>query len=261
MLSWCRRFIKNVRFKKEARCFHPVVSLDELQATEELLLQQSQQRSFPLNITHLKQGQELPKKSSLLQRNPFLDPKGLLRVGGRLQQLDITEAQKHPVILHRRDVLTKQICWQKHRDSMHVRPSGLIALLSLEYHIIGAKQLVRDVSKACVRCQRHYARTTSQLMGQLPPCRATPAPALTATGMDFAGPFSLKKGHTCKPTWVNGYVCLFVCLTTRAVHLEIVMDLTTEAFMAAFGRFVQKRQTEHYPVRQWYQLRGSSPSN
>ena len=241
VLSWCRRFIKNVRFIKEARCFYPVVSLDELQATEELLLQQSQQRSFPLDITHLKQGQELPKKSSLLQRNPFLDPKGLLRVGGRLQQLDITEAQKHPVILHRRDVLTKQICWQKHRDSMHVGPSGLITLLSLEYHIIGTKQLVRDVSKACVRCQRHYARTTSQLMGQLPPCRATPAPAFTATGMDFAGPFSLKKGHTRKPTWVNGYVCLFVCLTTRAVHLEIVMDLTTEALMAAFGRFVARR--------------------
>ena len=130
VLSWCRRFIRNVRLKKEARCFHPVISLDKLQATDELLLQKSEQRSFPLDITHLKQGQELLKKSSLLQRNPFLDRTGLLRVGGRLQQLDITEAQKHPVILHHRDVLTKQICWQKHRDSMHVGPSGLIALLS-----------------------------------------------------------------------------------------------------------------------------------
>ena len=62
-----------------------------------------------------------------------------------------------------------------------------MGLLSLEYHIMGAKHLVKEVSKTCVTCQKSYARTTDQLMGQLPPSRATPAPAFTSTGADFAG--------------------------------------------------------------------------
>ena len=90
-------------------------------------------------------------------------------------------------------------------------------------------------------CQKAYARTTAQLMGKLPSSRVTPAPPFTHTGADFAGPFLLKKGHTRKPVKVKGYVCLFVCMTTKATHLELVMDLTSEAFIAALKRFVARR--------------------
>ena len=100
---------------------------------------------------------------------------------------------------------------------------------------------MKDISKACVTCQRHYAKPTDQLMGQLPPCRASPAPPFTSTGADYAGPFTLSKGRIMKPVWVKGYVCLFVCLTMKAVHLELVMDLSTEAFLAALRRFVARR--------------------
>ena len=144
------------------------------------------------------------------------------------------------MILHRRDPLTKLICWQLHRDNMHIGPSGLIAILSLEYHVVGAKQLVWNIFKGCVKCQRHYAKTIAQLMGQLPPYRGTPAPPFSSTGADFAGPFTLRKGYTRKPTYIPSYVCLFVCLTTRAVHLELVLDLTTEAFLAALRCFIAR---------------------
>ena len=85
-------------------------------------------------------------------------------------------------------------------------------------------------------CPNHFPvyGTTASLQGYS-------STSIHCHGNGFTFPFSLKKGHTRKPAWVNGYVCLFVCLTTRAVHLEIVMDLTTEAFMAAFGRFVARR--------------------
>ena len=61
------------------------------------------------------------------------------------------------------------------------------------------------------------------------------------TGTDFAGPITLKKGHTRKPVYVKGYICLFVWFSTRAVHLELVADLSTDAFLAAFRRFVARR--------------------
>ena len=111
-----------------------------------------------------------------------------------------------------------------------------------EHHVIGAKQLVKNVSKACMKCQRHYAKATDQLMAQLPVSRVTQAPPFTNTGADFARPFTLRKGHTSKPVWLHGYLCLFVCLTTRSIHLELVMDLTTEAFLAAFPRFVARQE-------------------
>ena len=61
------------------------------------------------------------------------------------------------------------------------------------------------------------------------------------TGIDYAGPFTLKRGHTRKPVLVKAYIALFVCFSTKAVHIEIVSDLTTEAFLAALKRFVARR--------------------
>ena len=186
----------------------------------------------------LKETAEVSRKSSLIHLRPYLDSDGLMRVGGRLGKADITATQKHPDILHRVDNL---LCKNVHQSNLHVGPTTLLSLLCLRYHIIGVKQLVKDVSKKCVTCQKAYARTTAQLMGQLPSSWVTPAPPFTHTGADFAGPFLLKKGHTRKPLKVKGYVCLFVFMTTKATHLELVMDLTSEAFIAALKCFVARR--------------------
>ncbi len=78
-------------------------------------------------------------------------------------------------------------------------------------------------------------------MGQLPKARVIPSPPFTITGSDFAGPFSLKKGHTRKPVIIKAYLCIFVCFSTKATHPECVSDLSTEAFLAAFKRFIARR--------------------
>ena len=78
-------------------------------------------------------------------------------------------------------------------------------------------------------------------MGDLPSVQVKPSPPFSTTGVDFAGPITLRRGHTRKPTYVKAYVCVFVCLTTKAVHLELVSDLSTEAFLAALRRFVARR--------------------
>ena len=53
-------------------------------------------------------------------------------------------------------------------------------------------------------------------MGQLPSARVNPSPPFAKTGMDFAGPFLLKNGHTRKPVIIKSYVCIFVCFSTKA---------------------------------------------
>ena len=97
------------------------------------------------------------------------------------------------------------------------------------------------ISQSCVTCRKVYALTTEQLMGQIPPTRLTVAPAFTHVGADFAGPFIVNKGYTRKPIYLKSYVCLFICLSTKAIHLELVMDLTTEAFIASLKRFIARR--------------------
>ena len=78
-------------------------------------------------------------------------------------------------------------------------------------------------------------------MGQLPASRTTPSPPFNTTGIDYAGPFTIKKGHTRKPVLLKAYLAIFICFSTKAVHLEVVSDLTTEAFLAALKRFISRR--------------------
>ncbi|XP_036321200.1 uncharacterized protein LOC118735507 [Rhagoletis pomonella] len=78
-------------------------------------------------------------------------------------------------------------------------------------------------------------------MGNLPKERTTFSRAFTNTGVDFTGPFEIKsyRGRGCRIS--KGYVCLFVCFTTKAIHLEATSDLSTPSFLAAFARFVGRR--------------------
>ena len=80
-------------------------------------------------------------------------------------------------------------------------------------------------------------------MGQLPPARITPSKIFEVTGVDYAGPFTIKKGHTRKPVLVKAYLTLFVCFATKAVHIEVVSDLMTEAFLATLKLFVLETTT------------------
>ena len=108
------------------------------------------------------------------------------------------------------------------------------ALLYQNYYPVGSRQLVKSVCKCCVICRKALAKTRTQLLGNLPEVRTAPARPFECTGVDFAGPFSVKRGHTRKPVFVKSYVCLYVCMSTHAIHLESTEDLSTEEFILAF---------------------------
>ena len=61
----------------------------------------------------------------------------------------------------------------------------------------------------------------------------TPGDIFGKVGVDYAGPLLVKYGMVRKPTIVKAYICVFISLTVKAVHLEAVSDLTSEAFIAA----------------------------
>ena len=110
---------------------------------------------------------------------------------------------------------------------------------------MGARRLSRSVCSQCVVCRRAAPKPQPQLMGELPEDRVTYIPAFNVTGMDFAGPFTLKKGHTRKPVYVKAYICVFICFATKAIHIEVISDLTTPALIAGIMRFVSRRSAPH----------------
>ena len=77
-------------------------------------------------------------------------------------------------------------------------------------------------------------------MGMLPTSRVTPGKIFEEVGMDFAGPVFTKYSNVRKPVIVKSYICVFVSLSVKAVHLELVSELTTEAFIACLRRFVSR---------------------
>jgi len=78
-------------------------------------------------------------------------------------------------------------------------------------------------------------------MADLPSVRITEDLPFVNTGCDYAGPIFLKDAKVRKPRISKGYMCLFVCMVTSAIHLKLATDLKTETFLAALRRFISLR--------------------
>ncbi|CAI6366427.1 unnamed protein product [Macrosiphum euphorbiae] len=78
-------------------------------------------------------------------------------------------------------------------------------------------------------------------MSDLPSSRVTPSRPFLHVGIDFAGPFMIAEGRRKNARSIKCYLSVFICMAVKAVHIEVVTDLSTEAFLAALQRFVARR--------------------
>ena len=156
---------------------------------------------------------------------------------GKIGKANISPLQANPVILAPSDWLTKLIFTHHHAALAHYGPTLLIAHTATFLYVVAARRLAKSVCKDCLVCRRRAPKALSQMMGQLPAPRVNPALCFLNTGLDYAGPIHLKRGNPRKPTIIKGYLAIFVCLATKAVHIEVVSDQTTAALTAALRRF------------------------
>ena len=241
LTAWWFRLFHRLKDKKtDNRSKH--LTPQELQHAEHWLLKQCQHRCFPKEVQSLQRHHSTAPASRLKALTPFMDQEGLIRVGGRLSKSSLTQSQQHPIILDRKDSLVKKLFLHKHIALSHCGPSLLLCNTGNKIHVLGARRLSRDICSQCVTCRRAAPSPVPQRLGELPPARSqADQPAFSNTGLDFAGPFTIKQGYTRKPVKIDAFICIFVCLATKAVHLEVVSDLTTSAFTACLHRFVSRR--------------------
>lgn len=180
-------------------------------------------------------------RDSLRKLHLFLDSQGLIRVGGRLSQSNLPYSAKHPILLPGKDKFTVLLAEQYHRLYCHVGANSLASILSHNYWILSMRLLTRNVTFKCISCFKASPRQQQPFMADLPADRVQCSRAFEGVGTDFAGPIFIKSSTLRNARIQKCYLCIFVCLTTKAVHLEVVSQLSMEAFIAAFSRFVSRR--------------------
>ena len=109
--------------------------------------------SYPQELEKLHKGLPVSNTSSLLALSPLLGEDGLIRVGGRLENLDLPYFSTHPIILDKKSHITRLLVEQAHLRTKHAGLNIMLATLAHKYHVVEIKQLLRTVSKFCVVCQ------------------------------------------------------------------------------------------------------------
>ncbi|XP_035207870.1 uncharacterized protein LOC118182603 [Stegodyphus dumicola] len=212
-----------------------------MKKAEEFLIRHAQLTAFNSEITALRRGKPIPAQSKLKGLEPFLDDNSLLRVGGRLKNSNLLFDCKHQLILPPTHRVTVLIFEYFHKKYLHIGAQGLLHQVRLKYWPIHGKGLARKIVHACVICFKNKPIAASQVMGNLPTERITPTSPFLNCGVDFCGPFHVQFKGQRKGIFPKIYVAVFICLSTKAIHLEVVTDLTSEAFIAALKRFCARR--------------------
>ena len=122
--------------------------------------------------------------------------------------------------------------------AQHVGANQVLAAVREHFWIVKGRSAVRRVLSRCIQCKKVQARKGRQQMAPLPKERLTPdKPPFTNTGVDYFGPFYVTRGRST----VKRYGCLFTCLTTRAIHIEVAHSMDISSFLCALQRFISRR--------------------
>ncbi|XP_076298325.1 uncharacterized protein LOC143217670 [Lasioglossum baleicum] len=216
-----------LRFRVKDQNTGPL-SLKEIKDSNKRIVKLLQAVTFAQDIHDLKVG-KLSNTSKLQPLCPFLYDEGILFVGGRLQNSSLSFEQKHPILLPRGHHITRLIIRDSHQKNHH---SGITATLydvRQLYWPIDGKNTTRQIIRGCIKCFRMNPNPVDYVMGNLPAARVTEGRPFLTSGIDYCGPFFIKERQFRNRVRVN------------LVHVEVVSDLTTEAFIAALKRFIARR--------------------
>lgn len=241
-ISYWRRVLQNLRLPKEKRKLYANnITPAEKDRSLIICIKQVQRENFSEDIKQLKLKNSVPKKSKLRTLYPFFDENGILRVGGRIDESEVTYDTKHPIVMPAKSHLTSLIVSDAHLKTFHGGPQAMLCYLKTKYWILRAKEIVKSHYRSCVKCLRYSRSKSTQLMGQIPDVRLKPTRPFKSSGCDYMGPISVRFSPGRGSKSYKGYICLFICMVTRAIHLEVVTDLSSKAFIAAFKRFTARR--------------------
>ena len=150
-----------------------------------------------------------------------------MSVGGRLKHASIPYHAKHLAILPKKHDIVPLILSHLHQRLNHSGVEHNLAELRERHWIPKVKSALKKIAKSCLIYRKHNFKPDPPLMASLPQSRLQAfTPPFYNTGVDYFGLLLVKE----RRSTVKRYGCLFICLVTRAVHLEIAHSLETELY-------------------------------
>ena len=234
--GWVLKFISLIKYTG-GQPRQRGLDANHLREAELIWLKSIQRHAFPAEYKKLLSSKYVVYNSQLIL---FLD-NGIIRCRGRINNADLLANAKNPVLLPEKHQFSRLLIQEKHQLVHHNGVRDTLAATRQDYWILKGRKIVKNVIRHCVVCRRYEGKSYSTpLIPDLPIERVSTNPPFSNIGVDFAGPLYIRDNqssdNTCKI-----YICLFTCASTRALHLEIVRDLSASTFLRAFRRFCGRR--------------------
>ena len=223
------RFIRNLRHSEQDRMCGSL-TIAEMRDAENTWVKDRQKR-----LKTMKEFNSLKLHLGLVEKNDLLICKG------RLGNSELELQSMYPVILPRDDTFTKLIVLNCHKRVGHLGVKSTLAELRSRFWVPRGRQYVKKLLSKCLQCIRDQRKPYNRPPeASLPEFRVKDVPPFTNVGIDFAGPlfYKTKSGDMDKC-----YIALYTCCTSRAIHLDLVTDLTSQTFLRSFRRFTARLGT------------------
>ncbi|XP_038062985.1 uncharacterized protein LOC119733659 [Patiria miniata] len=211
---------------------------DELAQAKSVIIKSVQGDVYSDEFASLEQKSDVSTSSSLSKLNPTLED-GFIKVGGRLKHAQLDNSEKNPILLPGRNHVSTLLVRHYHEQVKHqgrhftegaIRASGL--------WIVGGKRLINSVLHKCVTCKKLRGRMEEQKMADLPPERLGTSPPFTFVGLDVFGPWTVVARRTRgDQAQSKRWAVLFTCMSTRAIHIEVIEAMDTSSCINALRRF------------------------
>lgn len=239
--SWSRLIkavaqLKSCIRQRKWRFQHSDTSI--LEDAEKFVLQKVQEEYFVEEFRSLGDEKPISNNSPIKALDPILQD-GIIKVGGRARHSpNLTQKEIHPIIIPKGSILSKLIVGHFHGKTFHQGRSTTQALIrSAGFWIVGSSKAVCDYIHNCTTCRKLRRPSEGQKMADLPADRLEPSPPFTHIGVDTFGPFHVKD----RRSELKRYGLVITCLYSRAIHIEMMDDLSTDEFINALRRLISVR--------------------
>ena len=214
ILKFLQRF-KRFAKKEETHEITRSISQEEIEKAKREVVIMVQKGTFLQELKDLKPGRQVKASSNIVKLKPVIMDDGVLRVGGRISRAPIAPDAMNPMILPKHHHVTTILICYVHERNGHSGVEQVLFLLREQFWV-------------------------TQEMAELPKIRLTPyEPPFTYPGVDYFGPFYVKRGRgtVAEKRWRD----IFVCMNSRAIHLEVARSLETDDFILVLMRFLNRR--------------------
>ena len=240
-VSILRQTVKTKELTKNAsKEYSPSLKVENINDSEETIIKLYQRRYFKEEIDILEKIKNRSQNSLRNSRktstlDPFLDDKKILRAGGRLKRSNINLDYVHPIVLSGEGIVTNLIIkWYHQSVGLGRRGYTLNKIRSSGYWIVKANSVVRSCISKCVTYRYLRGKVGEQKMADFPTDRLSIEPPFAYIGLNMFGPFLIKQHRKEMKTCA----IIFTCLSSCAVHLEVVYTMETDSFIQSLRRFV-----------------------